>query len=134
MKKIAHIGIAVKNLEEAIDRYTALLDTSCYKKELVVQQQVRVAFFKLSDHKIELLEASSPDSPIARFIQKKGEGIHHVAYAVDDIEMEINRLVNACFTPLQKKPYPGADNQWVAFFHPKSIHGVLTELCMEMKP
>lgn len=132
MKQIAHIGIAVNNLDEAIERYTVLLNTPCCKKEVVTHQQVEVAFFQLNNHKIELLAATSPESPIARFLQKKGEGMHHVAYSVENIKQEMERLIKEGFTPLQENPYPGADNKWVAFFHPNSTHGVLTELCMDM--
>lgn len=132
MKQLEHIGIAVKDIEQAIDSYSRLLNTSCYKTEVVESQQVTTAFFKLKEQKIELVAATSPQSVIARFIEKSGEGLHHIAFEVEDIDAEMVRLEKEGFTPLQKKPFKGADNKWVAFFHPKDTHGVLVEICQEI--
>ena len=132
MKQLEHIGIAVKDIEQAIDSYSRLLNTSCYKTEVVESQQVTTAFFKLKEQKIELLAATSPQSVIARFIEKSGEGLHHIAFEVEDIDAEMVRLEKEGFTPLQKAPFKGADNKRVAFFHPKDTHGVLVELCQEI--
>ena len=132
MKQLEHIGIAVKDIEQAIDSYSRLLNTSCYKTEVIESQQVTTAFFKLKEQKIELLAATSPQSVIARFIEKSGEGLHHIAFEVEDIDAEMVRLEKEGFTPLQKAPYKGADNKRVAFFHPKDTHGVLVELCQEI--
>ena len=132
MKQLEHIGIAVKDIEQAIDSYSRLLNTSCYKTEVVESQQVTTAFFKLKEQKIELLAATSAESLIARFIEKSGEGLHHIAFEVEDIDAEMVRLEKEGFTPLQKAPFKGADNKRVAFFHPKDTHGVLVELCQEI--
>lgn len=132
MEKIEHIGIAVKNLEEANKTYTSLLNTSCYKTEAVESEGVETAFFRTGESKIELLAATNEESPIAKFIAKKGEGIHHIAFAVDDIEAEIKRLKGEGFIILNEKPKKGADNKLVAFLHPKSSNGVLVELCQEI--
>lgn len=130
MKHIDHIGIAVADLDEAVQTYERLLGTPCYKTETVAQQQVETAFFKTGDNaKIELLGATVPDSVIARFIAKQGEGVHHIAFEVDDIEAELDRLSNEGFTLLSEEPTQGADNKLVAFVHPKDNHGVLIELC-----
>jgi len=129
--QIEHIGIAVRNLEEAIDTYETLLGTPCYKREIVEQQQVDTAFFRTGESKVELLGATSPDSVIAKFVGKRGEGIHHIAFEVKDIEAEIERLEKEGFTVLNDQPQPGADNKLVAFLHPKSSHGVLVELCQD---
>ena len=131
MEKIEHLGIAVNSLEEAIPLYELLLNTKCYKTEEVEREGVKTAFFKNGPNKIELLEATHSDSPIAKFIAKKGEGIHHIAFAVSDIKAEMNRLKNAGFQLLSEDPKMGADNKWVAFLHPKSTKGVLLELCQE---
>ncbi len=131
MEKIEHLGIAVNNLDEAIPLYEILLNTSCYKLEEVEREGVKTAFFQNGPNKIELLEATHPDSPIAKFIAKKGEGIHHVAFAVSDIKAEMKRLKEAGFNLLSDEPKLGADNKWVAFLHPKSTKGVLLELCQE---
>lgn len=131
MRKIEHIGIAVKNLEEANATYAALLDVEPYKSEEVVSEGVNTSFFKIGDSKIELLAATKPDSPIAKFIEKRGEGIHHIAFDVADIEIEIARLEKKDFVLITKEPKNGADNKIVAFLHPKSAHGVLVELCQE---
>jgi len=132
MKQLEHIGIAVKDIEQAIHSYSRLLNTSCYKTEVVESQQVTTAYFKLKEQKIELLAATSPQSVIARFIEKSGEGLHHIAFEVEDIDAEMVRLEKEGFTPLQKNPLKGADNKWVAFFHPKDTHGVLVEICQEI--
>ena len=133
MKKIEHIGIAVKELEVSNDLFAALLGKPHYKIEAVESEGVRTSFFEAGPNKIELLEATSADSPIAKFIEKKGEGIHHIAFAVDDIEAEIERLSKEGFIVLNKTPKKGADNKLVAFLHPKSTNGVLIELCQEIK-
>lgn len=132
MKKIEHIGIAVKNLEASNKVFAALFGKPHYKIETVESEGVRTSFFETGPNKIELLEALSADSPIARFIQKKGEGIHHIAFAVADIEAEIERLTKEGFQVLNKTPKKGADNKLVAFLHPKSTNGVLIELCQEI--
>ncbi|WP_166383334.1 MULTISPECIES: methylmalonyl-CoA epimerase [unclassified Polaribacter] len=132
MDKIEHIGIAVKDLEKSNNLYAALLGVSHYKTEEVVSEGVKTSFFKSGPNKIELLEATNPESPIAKFIEKKGEGIHHIAFAVSDIKAEIKRLQNEGFIVLNKEPKKGADNKLVAFLHPKSTNGVLIELCQEI--
>lgn len=131
MDKIEHIGIAVKSLEAAIPLYEQLLNTPCYKTELVAAENVNTAFFNAGPNKIELLESASPDGVIAKFIEKKGEGIHHIAFAVTDIDAEMKRLAAAGFTLLNDTPKQGADNKLVCFLHPKNTNGVLIELCME---
>ena len=133
MKKIEHIGIAVKNIENATKIYTSLLGSSPYKMEEVKSEGVKTSFFKTGDSKIELLEATNPDSPIAKFIEKRGEGVHHIAFAVDDIESEIARLKREGFIVLNETPKNGADNKLVAFLHPRSTTGVLVELCQDIK-
>ncbi len=131
--KIEHIGIAVADMEQAVKTYEQLLQTPCYKKEQVASEGVETAFFQLADFKIELLEAMNEDSPIAKFILKKGEGIHHIAFEVEDIEAEMKRLSALGFQVLNEQPKRGADNKLVCFLHPKSAHGVLVELCQEIK-
>lgn len=133
MNKIEHIGIAVKNLSDSIEIYQKILNTDCYKTELVATENVKTAFLKVGENKIELLEATSEDSPIAKFLAKKGEGIHHIAFAVDDILAEMERLKNEGFTLLNETPKKGADNKMVCFVHPKEANGVLIELCQEIK-
>jgi len=133
MEKIEHIGIAVKNLSEANKIYEALLGIEPYKSEKVESEGVETSFFRCGESKIELLEALNPDSPIAKFIEKRGEGIHHVAFAVNDIKAEMERLKNKGFTLLNEVPKKGADNKLVAFLHPKSANGVLVELCQEIE-
>ena len=133
MNKIEHIGIAVKNLAEANKIYEALLGKPPYKSEKVESEGVETSFFECGESKIELLEATRSDSPIAKFIEKRGEGIHHIAFAVDDIEAEMQRLKNEGFILLNEVPKKGADNKLVAFLHPKSAKGVLVELCQERK-
>lgn len=130
--KIEHIGIAVKNLAEANEIYTTLLGVLPYKTERVEREAVITSFFKAGESKIELLQALSSDSTIHKFIEKKGEGIHHIAFAVDDIEIEIKRLKTAGFQAISESPKPGADNKLVFFFHPKSTNGVLIELCQNI--
>ena len=132
MKKIEHIGIAVNSLEEASRVYEKLFGAPAYKQEEVADEGVKTAFFQNGPNKIELLEATNPESPIAKFIAKKGEGIHHLAFEVDDIVFEIARLKNEGFVVLNEAPKKGADNKKVAFLHPKSTNGVLIELCQEI--
>ncbi len=134
MKKIEHIGIAVKDLELSNELFSKLFGKSPYKTESVESEGVKTSFFEAGPNKIELLEATHPESPIAKFIEKKGEGIHHIAFAVDDIEAEIERLTTNGFIVLNKTPKKGADNKLVVFLHPKSTNGVLIELCQEIKP
>ena len=131
MEKIEHIGIAVKDLEQSNALFTALLGTKQYKTETVETEGVRTSFFKVGESKIELLEATNPASPIAKFLAKKGEGVHHIAFAVNDIYAEMERLQKAGFTILNESPKAGADNKLVVFLHPKSTNGVLIELCQE---
>jgi methylmalonyl-CoA/ethylmalonyl-CoA epimerase len=131
MNKIEHIGIAVSNLEDAIKTYTELLNTPCYKTEEVASEGVKTAFFQIGDSKIELLEATHDDSPIAKFIAKKGQGIHHIAFDVTDIETSMATYKEKGFQLLNETPKNGADNKLVAFIHPKSANGVLVELCQE---
>ena len=131
MKKIEHIGIAVNNLEEASHVYEKLFGAAAYKQEEVANEGVKTTFFKSGPNKIELLEATNPESPIAKFIAKKGEGIHHIAFEVDDIKFEIERLKKEGFIVLNEIPKNGADNKLVVFLHPKSTNGVLIELCQE---
>lgn len=133
MNKIEHIGIAVKNLETSINLWEQLLGTPCYKTETVEREGVKTAFFKTGDSKIELLEALKEDSPIHKFIAKKGSGIHHIAFAVEDIHAEMKRLQALGFELLSDAPKAGADNKMVCFLHPKSSDGVLVELCEERK-
>ncbi len=133
MRKIEHIGIAVKNLEESNDLFTKLFGAAPYKTEEVASEGVNTSFFMNGPNKIELLEATNEDSPIAKFIAKKGEGIHHIAFDVEDIVSEIERLKGEGFIVLNEVPKKGADNKLVAFLHPKSTNGVLIELCQEIK-
>jgi methylmalonyl-CoA/ethylmalonyl-CoA epimerase len=132
MKKIEHIGIAVKNLEVSKDLYEKLLGVAPYKEEEVLSEGVKTSFFKAGPNKIELLESTTADGPIAKFLEKKGEGIHHIAFEVDDIVAELIRLKQEGFIILNETPKKGADNKLVAFVHPKSTHGVLIELCQEV--
>ena len=131
--KIEHLGIAVKNLDQANELYTKLLGREPYKTETVASEYVDTSFFKSGDNKIELLAATSEDSAIAKYIAKKGEGIHHIAFAVKDIKAELLRLEKEGFQILNKEPKRGADNKWVAFLHPKGTNGVLVELCQEIE-
>jgi len=132
--QIDHIGIAVKDLEKAIETYSKILNSSCTKREIVESEKVETAFFQTGESKVELLGATEPESVINTFIEKRGEGIHHVAFEVDDIHSEINRLKNEGFTLLNETPKKGADKKLVAFLHPKGNHGVLVELCQSFKP
>ena len=131
MHKLEHIGIAVKSLSHSIPIFEALLNTNCYKEELVESEAVKTAFFAVGPEKIELLESTDPNGIIANFIERKGEGIHHIAFAVTDIEAEMKRLSAAGFVLLNDQPRPGADNKLVCFLHPKNTNNVLIELCME---
>ena len=128
---IEHLGIAVKDIKAGNALYTKLLGVPPYKEEVVESEGVRTSFFKAGPNKIELLEATSPDSAIAKFIEKRGEGIHHVAYAVEDIAAEMDRLKSEGFRLLNDAPKAGADNKWVCFLHPKDAGGTLIELCQE---
>jgi methylmalonyl-CoA/ethylmalonyl-CoA epimerase len=133
MKKIEHIGIAVRNLEKSNELFSKLFGKQPYKTEVVESEGVSTSFFLTGDNKIELLEATHPESPIAKFIEKRGEGIHHIAFDVDDIVEEMKRLENEGFVLLNKEPKPGADNKLVCFLHPKETNGVLIELCQEKR-
>lgn len=133
IKKIEHIGIAVKNVETSNDLFTKLFGKSHYKVESVESEGVNTSFFMLGETKIELLEASNANSSIAKFIDKKGEGIHHIAYEVDNLDEEMLRLKNEGFDLINKEPKDGADNKRICFLHPKSTNGVLVELCEEKK-
>lgn len=133
MRIVDHIGIAVKDLSVSIPLFEKLLNTPCYKTELVEGEQVQTAFFKKGDTKIELLESSTADGVISKFIEKKGEGIHHIAFDVEDIESEIRRLKEEGFVVLNEQPKRGADNKLVCFLHPKGTNGVLVELCQDAK-
>jgi methylmalonyl-CoA/ethylmalonyl-CoA epimerase len=132
MRKIEHIGIAVKDIEGSNDLFASLFGKDHYKIEDVESEGVKTSFFKCGPNKIELLQATNEDSPIAKFIEKKGEGIHHIAFAVDNIEKEIKRLTKEGFQMIHKEPKKGADNKLIAFLHPKSTNGVLVELCQEI--
>lgn len=132
MLKVEHIGIAVKDFAASIPLFESLLNTPCYKKEAVESENVETAFFRVGDTKIELLESRTEDGVIARFIDKKGEGIHHIAFEVKDILAEMERLKAEGFVLLNEKPKKGADNKLVCFLHPKGTNGVLIELCQEI--
>jgi methylmalonyl-CoA/ethylmalonyl-CoA epimerase len=131
MRKVEHIGIAVKDLDISIPLFEQLLNTPCYKTEKVSSEQVNTAFFQKGETKIELLQGLTTDSVITRYIEKKGEGMHHIAFDVKDIHAEMRRLAAAGFTLLNETPKEGADNKLVCFLHPKGTNGVLIELCME---
>ena len=131
IKKIEHLGIAVKDLNTSIQLYETLFQTECYKTEAVESEGVKTAFFQVGESKIELLEASNPESPIAKFLEKKGPGFHHVAFETSDIDSEIQRLINEVFELIHKTPKDGADNKRIAFLHPKAVDGLLLELCQE---
>ena len=132
MKKIEHIGIAVNDLASSSIIYEKLFGASAYKKEEVASEGVKTAFFRCGPNKIELIEATNPESSIAKFIAKKGEGIHHIAFEVEDIQFEITRLKKEGFVVLNEVPKKGADNKLVAFLHPKTTNGVLIELCQKI--
>ena len=131
LNKIEHLGIAIKNLETSDHLFAKLIGTEPYKQESVEREGVKTSFFMVGDSKIELLEATNEESPIAKFIEKKGEGIHHIAFAVDDIFAEITRLKSEGFVFISEVPKDGADNKLVVFLHPKTTNGVLVELCQE---
>ena len=133
MRKIEHIGIAVLDLENSNELFSKLFGQAAYKTEEVVSEGVKTSFFMCGPNKIELLEATNEDSPIAKFLEKKGEGVHHIAFDVEDIYAEIERLKLEGFTVLNETPKKGADNKLVAFLHPKTTNGVLIELCQEIK-
>lgn len=131
MKKIEHLGIAVKNLDVSNALFEKLLGVASYKQEAVASEGVLTSFFQNGPNKIELLAATNLDGPIAKFLKRKGEGIHHVAFEVDDIIREMARLKQEGFTLLSEEPKKGADNKWVVFVHPKSANGILVELCQD---
>ncbi|MBP6127330.1 methylmalonyl-CoA epimerase [Flavobacterium sp.] len=133
MRKIEHIGIAVHDLENSNELFSKLFGQAAYKTEEVASEGVKTSFFMCGPNKIELLEATNENSPIAKFLEKKGEGIHHIAFDVEDIYAEIERLKLEGFTVLNETPKKGADNKLVAFLHPKTTNGVLIELCQEIK-
>jgi len=133
MKNIDHIGIAVKDFTTSIPLFEKLLNTICYKKEFVETENITTAFFKICETKIELLQDEKSDGVINRFIERRGEGIHHIAFTVEDIQVEINRLKKEGFVFLYDEPKKGADNKLICFLHPKSTNGILIELCQEIK-
>ena len=134
MKKIEHIGIAVKDLNNATALFEKLFNQDHYKGEEVLSEGVSTSFFKLGETKIELLQASNPNSPVAKFIDKRGEGIHHIAFEVENIKSEMNRLLSEGFELINTEAKDGADNKKICFLHPKSTNGVLIELCQEKTP
>jgi len=131
LKKIEHLGIAVDSIQESLKMYEVLLGASCYKLEEVESEGVKTAFLQIGESKIELLEATNSDSPIAKFLAKNGKGIHHIAFETDDIEKELERLKNEGFELIHQSPKDGADNKRIAFLHPKSTDRILIELCQE---
>lgn len=131
MKKIEHLGLAVENIDSAIETFEKLLNTKCYKVEEVSSEAVKTAFFKIGESKIELLEATDKSSAIAKYIEKKGPGIHHIAFDVENLESEIKRLKNEGFILIHESPKDGADNKKIAFLHPKSTEKMLIELCQD---
>ena len=133
MQHLEHIGIAVNNLEVSGQLFSMLLNTPVYKTEEIASEKVRTAFLRTGETKIELLEATADESPVAAFLSKRGEGIHHLAFEVADIEAEMQRLASQGFVLLNNVPKPGADNKWVCFLHPKTTNSVLIELCQERK-
>ena len=133
IKKIEHVGIAVKNLDKSNNLFKKLLGEASYKTETVAAEAVTTSFFRLGDQKIELLQALSIDSPVTRFLNKRGEGMHHLALHVEDIHKEIQRLEKEGFSFVSKTPTKGADNKMIVFLHPKTTNGVLIELCQEIK-
>jgi len=130
---IEHIGIAIRNIQEANNLYTRLLGVAPYKEEYVESEHVSTSFFRINQTKVELLQAADSESAIAKFIERRGEGIHHIAFETDDLDKEIERLSTQGFEILKGFPKPGADNKMVAFLHPRDTTGVLVELCMELK-
>ena len=133
VKQIEHIGIAVKSIEESMKVYESLFQNTFYKEEIVESEGVRTAFIKVGESKIELLEATNPESPIAKFLEKGKEGFHHIAFEVDDIDSELVRLNNEGFNLIHQTAKEGADNKRIAFLHPKSTTGMLIELCQEKR-
>ena len=133
MLKVEHIGIAIRTLAESVPLFEKLLNSQCYKTETVESERVNTAFFKTGDTKIELLESIDENGVISKFIDKKGEGLHHIAFEVENIQAEIERLKNNGFVLLNDKPKKGADNKLICFLHPRSTNGVLIELCQEIK-
>ncbi|MEI6508598.1 MAG: methylmalonyl-CoA epimerase [Bacteroidota bacterium] len=133
LNKIEHIGIAIKDAKTSVELFSKLFNVQPYKTERVESENVNTIFFQVGSNKMELLEATSPDSAIAKFIEKKGEGIHHIAYDVEDIYAEMKRLKAEGFIFINEEPKAGADNKLIAFIHPKSSNGVLIELCQEKK-
>ena len=133
MKKIEHIGIAVKSLSRSNELFAKLFDSKPYKTEVVEEQGVATSFFRVGPNKIELLEALTEESPISKYLDKFGEGIHHIAFDVDDINSEIERLESEGFQLIGNGPSPGADNKMICFLHPKSCNGILVELCQEIQ-
>lgn len=133
MKNVEHIGIAVKDINAAEKLFGTLFNTKPYKREMVESEFVETSFFRVNETKIELLESTDPEGAIARFIEKKGEGVHHIAFEVEDIYAEMKRLKGEGFILLNEMPKPGADNKLVCFLHPKGTNGVLIELCQEIK-
>ena len=133
LTNVEHIGIAVKSLDSAEDLYSKLFNIQSYKRETIPAESVNTSFFKINQTKIELLEATDPDSIISKFIEKKGEGFHHIAFEVDDILAEMTRLKDEGFILLNETPKPGADHKLVCFLHPKDTNGMLIELCQEIK-
>jgi methylmalonyl-CoA/ethylmalonyl-CoA epimerase len=131
IKKIEHLGIAVNSIEDSIKVFETLLGTNCYKIEEVASEGVKTAFLQVGESKIELLEATNQDSPIAKFLDKKGRGVHHIAFDTSDIEKEIERLTTEGFELIHKSPKDGADGKIIAFLHPKSTEGILIELCQD---
>lgn len=130
-RKIEHLGIAVTNIDETLKIYEDLLGKSCYKTEVVESEFVKTAFIQVGESKIELLEATNSESSIAKFLEKKGQGFHHVAFDVENIDSEIHRLIALGFELIHKSPKDGADNKLIAFLHPKSTNGLLVEICQE---
>jgi len=133
MLKVEHIGIAVKTLADSVPLFEKLLNSQCYKTEIVESEKVKTAFFQKGETKIELLESTDANGVISKFIEKKGEGLHHIAFEVPDIEAEMERLKSEGFVLLNDKPKPGADNKLICFLHPKNTNGVLIELCQERR-
>jgi methylmalonyl-CoA/ethylmalonyl-CoA epimerase len=131
LTKIDHLGIAVRNLDKSVEYYENSLGLSCHGREEVESQKVKTAFFEIGEVHLELLEPTSEDSPIARFLEKNGEGVHHIAFRTDDIEKQLNQASGSGVKLIHEVPFEGAANKLVAFLHPKSTHGVLTEFCME---
>jgi methylmalonyl-CoA/ethylmalonyl-CoA epimerase len=131
LRKIEHLGIAVSSIDASIKSFEALLGTACYKIEEVASEGVKTAFLQIGESKIELLEATNEDSPIAKYLERRGQGIHHIAFDVENIDAEIERLISEGFQLIQSTPKNGADNKLIAFLHPKSTEGILVELCQE---